>query len=292
MNKSRIIKFEAKDRLIKKAISYVESVELFLEELDKAVPLLLKALKYANKKLKREIIMLLGGFAKRDVAWPLYRMIIDSDEDEEIRHLASVQLSVTFTFLKDRQPLIDKLLEDLKSPDSELRMHAAFALGWEGNTQAAIPLIELLYDPDVEVQQAAVNALSNLCDDRILNLMLERLEHGQLEQKRCILFNLWRFYSKRDEVIKVYIRYLNHEDKELRFDALVLLGPITETRDYLPVYQKCLNDKEPRIRALALKRLNEVSGKELLGLKEKIEDMLSDPDTKVKQAAIKVLKKL
>lgn len=63
-------------------------------------------------------------------------------------------------------------------------------MGWEGNTQAAIPLIELLYDSDIRVQQTAVNALSNLRDDRILSLMLERLEHGPLEQKRCILFNL------------------------------------------------------------------------------------------------------
>ncbi|MBW1675974.1 MAG: HEAT repeat domain-containing protein [Deltaproteobacteria bacterium] len=47
-------------------------------------------------------------------------------------------------------------------------MHAAFVLGWEGNARAAIPLIELLYDSDIRVQQTVVNALSNLRDDRIL----------------------------------------------------------------------------------------------------------------------------
>jgi hypothetical protein len=67
-------------------------------------------------------------------------------------------------------------------------------LGWEGNTQVVIPLIELLYDPDINVQQTAVSALSNLRNDRITGLMLERLEHGPLEQKRSIFFNLWRFY--------------------------------------------------------------------------------------------------
>jgi HEAT repeat protein len=201
-------------------------------------------------------------------------------------------LSVISPFLKEPQPLIDRLLEDIKSPDPELRLHAAFALGWGGNLQAAIPLIELLYDLDIRVQQTAVNALSNLRDDRILSLMLERLEHGPLEQKRCILLNLWRFYSKREEVISIYLRYLDHENADLRFDALVLLATMTEAGEHIATYRKCLKDKDPRIRALALKELNEVSRKDVLGLKEEIEGMLSDPDMEVKKAAMKILKKL
>ncbi|HUU80073.1 MAG TPA: HEAT repeat domain-containing protein [Acidobacteriota bacterium] len=171
-------------------------------------------------------------------------------------------------------------------------MHAAFALGWQGNGQAAIPLIELLYDSDIDVQQTAVNALSNLRDDRVLSLMLERLEHGPLEQKRCILFNLWRFYSKQKEVIPVYLKYLDHQDVNLRLDALVLLGLITETREYIPVYRNCLRDEDPYVRALALKRLGELSRQDLLKLKEEIKPMLSDPHMKVKQAALNILKKL
>lgn len=292
MKNSNVIDFEPKERLFEKAGSYIESIELFLEERDEAVPLLLKALKHADHELKHEIIFLLGSFAKQEVAWPLYQMVTDPDEHEEIRHFASIQLSVISPFLKEPQPLIDRLLEDIKSPDPELRLHAAFALGWEGNSQAAIPLIELLYDSDIRVQQTAVNALSNLRDDRILNLMLERLEHGPLEQKRCILINLWRFYSKRDEVVSVYLKYLNHEDADLRFDASVLLSLVTETREHIPVYRKCLSDKDPRIRALALKHLDELSSEDLLGFKKEIEAMLSDPNMEVKKAALKILKKL
>ncbi|GAG53904.1 unnamed protein product, partial [marine sediment metagenome] len=131
--------------------SYIDSVELFLEERDKAVPLLLKALKHADRKLRRKIIFFLGSFAKQEVAWPLYRMMVDPHESEESRREASIQLSVIFPFLKDPQPIIDRLLEDLKNADPELRLNAAFALGWEGNNQVVIPLIELLYDPDINV---------------------------------------------------------------------------------------------------------------------------------------------
>lgn len=292
MNKSKVIHLESKERLFEKVRAYIESIELFLEESDKAIPLLLKALNYTDHQSKHEIILLLGNFAKQEVAWPLYQLIIDPGEDEEIRHLASIELSVIFPFLEEPQPLIDHLLEDLESPDPELRVHAAFALGWEGNTQAAIPLVELLYDADIRVQQTAVNALSNMRDDRILTLLLERLEHGPLEQKRSILFNLWRFYSKQKEVVSVYLRYLSHENADLRFDALVLLGSVTETKEYIQTCRKCFGDKDPRIRAFALKQLNEVSREDLLGLKQEIRDMLLDPNMEVKQAALRIVRKL
>ena len=288
---SRIIKFESKERLIEKARSYIKSVELFLEERDRAVALLLKALKHADHKLKHKIILLLGSFAKQEVAWPLYELMIDPGADEDVRRDACIQLSVIFPFLNEPQPLIDRLLEDIKSPDAQLRLNAAFALGWEGNSQAAIPLIELLYDSDTDVQQNAVNALSNLRDDRILPLMLERLKHGPLGQKRCILFNLWRFYSRQKEVSSIYLKYLDHENDDLRFDAVVLLSSTTRSTEYIPAYCKCLSDKDPRIRMLALKRFGEISTEKLREHKEKIKALLSDPDMGVKQAAMKILKK-
>ena len=288
----KVIDFESRERLFKKVESYIESIELFLEERDKAVPLLLKALKYADQDLKHEIILILGSWAKQEVAWPLYEMLIDTKEDKDIRNSASIELSVIFPFLKEPQPLLDRLLVDLKSNDPEMRIYAAFALGWEGNTQAAIPLIELLYDSDIRVQQTAVNALSNMRDDRIFSLMLERLEHGPFEQKRCILLNLWRFYSKQKEVISVYLKYLKHKDADLRFNALVLLTSITEAKDYVGVYRTCLRDKDSRIRALALRELSGIDREDLLGLKEEIEAMLSEPDMKVKQAVIDILKRL
>jgi HEAT repeat protein len=292
MTKTRVIPFETRDQVLQQARPYLESVERFMEERDKAVPLLLKAMRHADRDLKHEIMLLLGSFAKQELAWPLYEMMVDPQESEESRHDASIQLSVISPFLKDPQPMIDRLLKDLCRKDPLMRMNAAFALGWEGNAQAAIPLIERLYDPDTRVQQNAVNALANLRDDRILYLMLERLEHGSRDQKRAILFNLWRFYSRRDEVVSVYLKYLHHDDDDLRFDALVLLGLVTDAGTHLEVYVNALSDPDPRIRALALRELAEFEKEDLLPLKKTIERMLSDPEMGVKRAAMEVLKKL
>jgi HEAT repeat protein len=292
MKKNHVIEFEPRKRILEKAKKYVESVELFSEESDQAVPLLLKAMKHADKNLKREIMFVLGTFAKEEVTWPLYDMMTDSLENEDIRHDAAIQLSVIGSLLKDPQPLVDRLLKDIESSDVEQRLHATFAIGWEGNSRAAIPLIERLYDPDPRIQQTAVNALCNLRDDRILDLLVDRLEHGPLEQKRSILFNLWRFDSKGERVKQVYLKHLEHKEPDIRFDALACLGPITKVQDHLEAYRKCLKDKDDRIRELALKRLSEQAGTSVLELlRGEIEGLLHDPNMEIKKAVLKFLRR-
>ena len=293
MKKNSVIEFDSKGRILKKARSYVESVETFFDESDQAIPLLLKAMKLADRDLKREIMLLLGSFAKEAVVWPLYDLMTDPSESEEIRHDAAIQLSVTGPLLKNSQRLVDRLLQEIGNTDAQRRLHATFAVGWEGNFPAATSLIERLFDSDSEVQQTAVNALCNLRDDRILDLLLDRLKHGPFEQKRIILFNLWRFYSKREKVTQVYIKCLEHEDPELRFDALVCLGPITEVRNHVDVYRKCLKDQDGRIRKLALKRLADEAAESVLpSLRAEVDDLRDDPDMEVKRAAVNILKRI
>ena len=289
---NNVIEFDSKHRVLERAKKYVESVELFLKEGDQAVALLLKALKHADKELKREIMLVLGSFAKEQVVWPLFDMMTDSTENDEFRYDAAIQLSVIGPLLRDPRLLVDRLLEEIQSPDVERRLHATFAIGWEANVQAALPLIERLYDSDSRVQETAVNALCNLRDDKILKLLVDRLAHGPIQQKRVILFNLWRFSSREKEVMEVYRKYLEDESPELRFDALVSLGPMTDVRQHVGMYRKCLKDEDDRVRELALKRLAAEGGEAVLqSLRAEIETLLNDPDMKVKKAALEALKK-
>jgi HEAT repeat protein len=292
MKNRRIINLEPRERILEKAKKYVDSVETFLADGDDATRLLLKAIKLADRQLKREIMLVLGSFAKDEILWPLYEMMTDASEDEEVRHDASIGLSVIGPSLKDAQPLLERLLKELESTDAKRRLNATFALGWRGNAQAAIPLIERLYDLDERVQQTAVNALCNLRDDRILDLLVDRLNRGSLEQKKAILFNLWRFHSKTKEVMEVYLTCLQHENPDVRFDALVCMRPIIDTRQQLEVYRKCLKDDDSRVRELALRRLAEDAGESALEtLRTDIEVLLDDPDMKIKRAALKILRK-
>jgi HEAT repeat protein len=292
MKKAKVILFQSRARIQKKAQVYLEDPQRFLEEREQAVPLLLKALKHVDPNFKSRIILLLGGLAGEDIVWPLYNLLTDPGEDEEVRHDAAIQLSVTGSFLKNPQALVDRLVIALKNTDPIVRAGAAFALGWRGNAAAAIPLIELLYDPDVQVQQSAVNALSNLEDDRILGLLLDRLNHASLEQRRSILYNLWRFSDQRETVAEVYLRVLEHTEDELRVDALVLLGMIGGMKHHLPAYRKFLEDSNARIRELAYKELAGLPPQELVGFRSDIEAGLADPEARVKQAALKAFQKM
>ena len=289
---SGVIDFAPAKRLLQQARAYIDDLELFLSDRHRAIPVLLRVLKLGDQELKREITSLLGGFAGSDITGHLYRIIKDAAEDGDLRHEAAVQLSVTLPMADDPRPLVDSLLEDLNSPDAELRSYVALSLGWEGNHRALDKLIERLDDPDDFVQQAAVSALANLQTDRAYHLMLERLAHGPQEQKRSILFALWRFHTRWEEVAALYKKQLDAADDALRFDALVLLDKVSDIRDQISFYRRCLKDRDPRVREKALERLAALAPEDLIKLKPAFEAMLSDPQVRIQQAAKRVLQSI
>jgi HEAT repeat protein len=290
MKKRRVIPFDSKARLLKKAKEYVEAVDAFLAEAEQATPVLLRAMKHADPELKQQIILVLGSFAKNAVVWPLYELMTDASEAEDLRHHAAIQLSVIGPLIKDSQALCERLLEEMENPDVSRRLHATMAAGWRGNQQAATALIERLYDGDARVQQAAVGALCNLRDERILELLIDRLNHGAAEQRHAILLHLWRFDSREARVQQVYRNCLEHEDPEVRFDALLCSAPVMKPREHAEMYRKCLRDASAKTRELALKRLADEAGETVLEkLRDDIQALLNDPDVNIKRAALQIL---
>jgi HEAT repeat protein len=292
MKPTNVIVFQSQERVLIRARAYVDDPRRFLAERDHAVPLLLKALKLAEPDLKSRIILLLGGFAKEEIVGPLYDLLTDPDQDDAVRHHAAVQLSVTGALLSKPQPLVVRLVTALANTNSAVRAGAAFALGWRGNTEAAIPLIDLLYDPDPHVQQAAVHALANLQEDRVLGLLLDRLEHASVEQRRSILCNLWRFSNQREAVVRVCLRIAENVRDTLRVDALILLGMIGGIKDHRGAYRKFLRDPDARVRELAYKHVAGLRPQELTAFENDISAGLDDSHADVKRAALTAFKRL
>lgn len=288
-----IISFEPRKRLIEKARAYLDDVERFLEEFDTALTLLLRVLKIADPLLQDRIMLMLGGIGGTRVVWPLYAVMSDPEADDTLRHRASIQLNVTAAMLEDPTEITDRLTADLAAPDPVIRRHAAFALGWKGNARAALPLIERLYDTDEDVQQAAVNALGNLEDDRILGLMLDRLDNGPPEQQRVILYNLWRFDSRKTEVIDVYRRYLQHRDLELRCAALELICLVSEAEPetVVPVMKTCLVDPSVRLRKQALRLMREYPALMQPSIRRQLDETAREADPEISRLAAALLKR-
>jgi hypothetical protein len=284
----RIIRFDAQERLLVKVRAYVDNIGELMQQSDQAIILLHKAFKRADEELKLKIVLMLGTLVRPQVVWPLYKMMHDVDESELIRHAAAVQLSVLGGMLPDTGPLVSQLIEDLHHQDPFLRANAALALGWEGNREATDFLIERLDDEDAEVQQAAVNALANLRDERLFGLLAGQLAQGAREQKRTILYNLFRFTTRKVEAIAIYERFIREGDRDLRYDALMVFQIMVEPVHHMVLYRHCLVDGDHRVRELALLHLLGAPAPELSPLQDKILEMTRDPHPSVRRAAVKL----
>ncbi len=261
---------------------------LILEDRRRAIPVLLRALRAGDIDLRKQIILLLGSVAKEEIYWPLYEIMKDGNEPDELRDQAAIHLAVIGPFLDDPQGLVRKLIGDISSESREIRTRAIMALGWEGNLSAVLPLIECMYEPDAEIQEVAVNALCNLKDSRLMGLLADRIKTCSFDQKRAILFNLWRFRDKEDEVASIYKEELKSGDPALRLDILILLGQLGARPENEDVYRELLGDRSAKIRALALQRLEE------LGVlnQEELLSFLDDNSMEVKRTALAILQKI
>jgi HEAT repeat protein len=208
---------------------------------------------------------------------------------EAIRQAAAIQLSVVGGVLRDSEPLAHQLLQVLQGSSTFERANAAFALGWQGNLQAAPFLIDCLFDAETEVQQAAVNALSNIQDDRLFSILTDRLHKSSKEQQRSILYNLGQFSSRYNEIVQICKKYLFNRDSDLRYDALVVLNTVAEPNESVTLLEKCLNDPDARIRERALTTLTAADHHLLTVLEPDVRKLLNDNSSHVRRAAVRLI---
>ena len=285
----KIIPFNGRERLLTKVRSYLSGMDELIRDGDQGVELLLKAFPLADDALKVKIVILLGTFARKTVVWSLLDIMRNTSLGDTVRQAAAIQISVIGAAIEDKNSLLENLLPDLQADDPAMRALAAFALGWEGNSRAAPELIDCLSDDDNDVQQAAVNALSNLRDESLFTLLAQRLQRGAKEQQRSILYNLGHFPSRYGEAAQICRTFLHHNDPDLRYDALVVLHGLSDPVKELALYEHCLEDTDARIRELSLIRLLGVERARLKPLSSKIRAMVNDPQPRVRQAATRLV---
>lgn len=282
-----VIPFDARERLIFRAKEYISHPDIFLSEKKKAVPLLIRALKFADQELRANILFLLCSFSKEDIAWPLYDIMTNQEESDDIKDQAAIQLSVISPFLSNPQSITRKLINDLEMyPENKIR--SILALGWEGNLTAALPLINCLYDEDPEVQEVAITALCNLKDSRVIGFLAERLKECSNDQKLAIFFNLWKFKDKGEEVLAVYKTALQQCDPSIRLEVMDILGQEESDEHIIRLYKHFLGDREPTVRGLVLERLWTMDALK----KDEILPFLEDPSMEVKRIALKIFQEI
>jgi HEAT repeat protein len=213
----------------------------------------------------------------------------DPSQSESVRQAAAIQISVMGAALEHNSELAGQLLLDLQAETPFERANAAMALGWEGNIQVAPDLIDCLSDEDIEVQQAAVNALSNLHDDSLFAKLAQHLQKGGKEQQRSILYNLSHFPSRYGEAVQICRSFVHHNDPDLRYDALVVLHILSDANRESAINDHCLEDSDARIREMALTHLLSADRSLLESMMPKVRRLVNDPQARVRQAATRLV---
>ncbi len=289
MKTGRLLPMNRTERLLEKARGYLADMEGFLAEPAVAVSVLLDALPHAGPALTMKMLPLLGYAGKDRVLWPLYDLMIEASKDEQVRHLAAVQLGLAASLSKDPSALKAELIEKLDHPNPSVRSSCALALGWEGNWPAIEPLMVHMSDPDRNVQDAVVAALSSMGDVRVLDWLTACLETGTVEEQRSILLNLWRFAEQVPRVEAVYLGCMETLVPELREDALSGLAMLPFSTTILKGYLQFLGDEAPRVRRQVLANLAAAEPVDDEQLKETLCGLLADEDAQIRQAAIRLL---
>ncbi|MBI9074550.1 MAG: HEAT repeat domain-containing protein [Desulfatibacillum sp.] len=289
---AKVILLQPRLRLLERARTYVDSPELFAANRERAIRELIKVLPVADSPLRHKIMILLAGYAKDQALQPLYDILRDEDQLPRTRHYAAIQLCAVLPFVEDSRAIISLLEQDLISLDPSLRRFATTAMGWQCNDHVFVLLAQRLRDVDLGVRLAAVNSLCNCGDTRALPLLLERLEAAPLEEKRAILFNLWRLERPELQLTHIYKSYLTDPAPELRLASLALLAFSQRDGDISHLIRPCLSDSDHRVRRLALERLMECGSRVLECFEKDIRNLLNDSNMDIKRAALKALRSL
>jgi HEAT repeat protein len=289
MQAGTLVPLDRRQRLLRKARAYLMDMETFLADTPVAVTVLLDVLPYAETDLILKIIPLLGYAGQDRVLRPLYKLMMEASGDEQVRRLAAVQLGLAASLSADPSVLKADLIENLSHREPSIRSNSALALGWEGNGSAVTSLMAHLADPNRDVQAAVVAALSSVGDVRVFELLTARLKVGILEERRCILLNLWRFAEQIPGVEDVYINCMEAIPTDLRVDALFALSMLPLSTTILEAYRWLLADEDPRIRRQVLENLAVTDPADYDPVKELIHLLLADKNAQVRQAAIRLL---
>lgn len=295
MTKNKIIPFQTPEIFLRQAEAYLNQPDLILADKSKAVPMLQKAFQFADLVFKKEIMLNLVSLVPEEISCWLYKIMTDEDQEDELRYQAAIDLSLSAEHLENTTQVIETLIMDARSDDPDIRLLSTIALGWRENHQGVLPLLERVFDKDEFVQQAAINSLTNIRDDRVLPFLLDRLESAPQLQKRSILSNLYYFSDQENKIKPVYLKMLESSDPELRLDALANVITLYPMEEMFRKYKKLLADPEVQIRKTVLRTLlKQGTVREFKKIEAtEIEGFIHDQeDMEIKKQALNLLRKI
>ncbi|CAH1764496.1 13336_t:CDS:10 [Entrophospora sp. SA101] len=258
------------------------------------------------RSLSRSISMLRTSLVDAGIATPLFKLLSDESTDVQTTACATLcNIVLEFSPMKKivlEQGAIEKLVELAHSPDNTLRLNAVWALKnlvyhCESEIKDAVmkaltytKMEALISDPEVDIQEQALNLLRNLACSRIYDIeeAFKGLGETQLmniiENKLCsdseeiikqILFVISHIATgserhrssimERPTILKRVLCFMEHNNPDIRVVTVLCLINLMRMEDN----QNC---SIPRIQKLRQ-----------LGFDEKVKNMATDENLDVRE---------
>ncbi len=230
-------------------------------------PELARLLDDADVAVRRKAARLLFDLAQPGQGAAL-RLALSREEDETAR--AWIALSVTR--LGEGAPLVTELL---RSPDVELRRHAALALAEQGNDRGKSELIAWFKDLEHRTQQdalAILNALSEIRTEQAIHPLVQQLDDVRLRPSIARTLAAIGDRDARGPLTAALLRERFQSARDPLFEALLELGArdelIVPLRRFLAVPDPIPHGLDLAIRAGILDEVGGPSAKDVRRLKE------------------------
>ncbi len=138
----------------------------------------------------------------------------------------AVRKSVVMDFIQFGDRAVDPLIALLMDDDSDVRVHAATALGWVGGHEAVQPLLVALNDENQYVRRYAARALCWVVDQTAIEGLIEGLKDTDAYVRQYVARALG--WSQDNRAIRPLVDLLMTEQsedvREYAFSALADLG--------------------------------------------------------------------
>jgi HEAT repeat protein len=151
---------------------------------------------------------------------------------------------------------IERLLEDLKSSDDQVRYNAVKAIREAPDAKATEALVAALDDPYDMVKRVAADALGKIGDRKTTAIVLQHAQSDKDIGTRCMcvaaLGNL-----EDPSVFDSLVSFLSHEDPTMRGNAAEALGKLGDPRA-IDALAKCLYDRKNFVRVRVIEALGQI----------------------------------
>jgi HEAT repeats len=137
----------------------------------------------------------------------------------------TVRKSVVMELIQYGEIAVDPLIALLMDEDSDVRVHAATALGWVGGKDAIQPLLVALQDENLGVRRYAARALCWVVDETAVLGLIDAL-HDEDNYVRCYSARAlgWSQDERAIEPLKALLQHENADVRSYTTTALEDLG--------------------------------------------------------------------